>query len=71
MTVACRAIDARHLPWQRDLQGETMSTTTIEQLEAKRAQARLGGGEKRIEAQHAKGRLTARCLLYTSDAADD
>ena len=29
--------------------------TTIEQLEAKRAQARLGGGEKRIEAQHAKG----------------
>jgi len=37
-----------------------MSATTIEQLEAKRAQARLGGGEKRIEAQHAKGRLTAR-----------
>src|SRR5436189_3532055 len=34
--------------------------TTIEQLEAKRALARLGGGEKRIEAQHAKGRLTAR-----------
>ena len=34
--------------------------TTIEQLEAKRAQARLGGGEKRIDAQHAKGRLTAR-----------
>ncbi len=37
-----------------------MSATTIEQLEAKRAQARLGGGEKRIAAQHAKGRLTAR-----------
>ena len=37
-----------------------MSATTIEQLEAKRARARLGGGEKRIEAQHAKGRLTAR-----------
>ena len=34
--------------------------TTIEELEAKRAQARLGGGEKRIEAQHSKGRLTAR-----------
>ena len=32
----------------------------LEQLEAKRAQARLGGGEKRIAAQHAKGRLTAR-----------
>src|SRR5688500_12104863 len=34
--------------------------TRIEELEARRAQARLGGGEKRIEAQHAKGRLTAR-----------
>ena len=32
----------------------------IQQLEAKRAQARLGGGEKRIAAQHAKGKLTAR-----------
>ena len=32
----------------------------IEQLEAKRAAARLGGGLKRIEAQHAKGKLTAR-----------
>jgi propionyl-CoA carboxylase beta subunit len=34
--------------------------TTIEELEKKRAAARLGGGEKRIAAQHAKGRLTAR-----------
>lgn len=32
----------------------------IEQLEKKRAAARLGGGQKRIDAQHAKGRLTAR-----------
>src|SRR5262252_3312710 len=32
----------------------------IRQLEEKRAQARLGGGAKRIEAQHAKGKLTAR-----------
>ena len=32
----------------------------IEQLEAKREQARLGGGQKRIDAQHAKGKLTAR-----------
>ncbi len=31
-----------------------------EQLEAKRALARLGGGEKRIAAQHAKGKLSAR-----------
>src|SRR4051812_14419697 len=32
----------------------------IQQLEAKRARARLGGGDKRIAAQHAKGKLTAR-----------
>jgi propionyl-CoA carboxylase beta chain len=32
----------------------------IEQLERKRAAARLGGGEKRIAAQHAKGKLSAR-----------
>ena len=31
-----------------------------EQLDQKRAAARLGGGEKRIAAQHAKGKLTAR-----------
>jgi propionyl-CoA carboxylase beta chain len=32
----------------------------IEQLEAKRDAARLGGGQKRIDAQHARGKLTAR-----------
>ena len=32
----------------------------LEQLERKRAAARLGGGLKRIEAQHARGKLTAR-----------
>ena len=32
----------------------------IQQLEDKRALARLGGGERRIAAQHAKGKLTAR-----------
>ena len=32
----------------------------LEQLEARRAQARLGGGQARIDAQHAKGKLTAR-----------
>ncbi|WP_454883955.1 acyl-CoA carboxylase subunit beta [Sphingomonas oryzagri] len=34
--------------------------TTLEVLEERRADARLGGGQKRIDAQHAKGRLTAR-----------
>ena len=32
----------------------------LRQLEEKRAAARLGGGEKRIAAQHKKGKLTAR-----------
>ncbi len=32
----------------------------IRQLEAKRAEARAGGGQRRIDAQHAKGKLTAR-----------
>ena len=32
----------------------------IRQLEEKRRRARLGGGKKRIDAQHAKGKLTAR-----------
>src|SRR5438128_11611244 len=34
--------------------------TVIEKLEDRRAGAKLGGGEKRIEAQHARGKLTAR-----------
>ncbi|MFK5954910.1 MAG: acyl-CoA carboxylase subunit beta [Planctomycetota bacterium] len=32
----------------------------IQKLEDMRAEARLGGGEKRMETQHAKGKLTAR-----------
>src|SRR3990170_2951777 len=32
----------------------------LEHLEKKRAAARLGGGQKRIDAQHGKGKLTAR-----------
>ena len=32
----------------------------LEQLGAKRELARLGGGQKRIDAQHKKGTLTAR-----------
>ena len=33
---------------------------TLQKLEEMRAQARLGGGQARIDAQHRKGRLTAR-----------
>src|SRR5687767_10242620 len=32
----------------------------LRELEERRQQARLGGGEQRIAAQHAKGKLTAR-----------
>ena len=32
----------------------------INQLDEKRRRAALGGGQKRIDAQHAKGKLTAR-----------
>ncbi len=41
---------------------EVASTTAgkIEHLRELRTQARLGGGQRRIDAQHAKGKLTAR-----------
>ena len=32
----------------------------LDKLEKRRGEARLGGGEKRIEAQHKRGKLTAR-----------
>jgi propionyl-CoA carboxylase beta chain len=32
----------------------------LDRLEARRAEARAGGGKKRVEAQHARGKLTAR-----------
>ena len=32
----------------------------LQQLEVRRDQARLGGGQRRIDAQHARGKLTAR-----------
>ncbi len=32
----------------------------LEELESRRAQARIGGGQKRIDSQHARGKLTAR-----------
>ena len=35
-------------------------TNIIEQLEERRQRARQGGGQRRIDAQHSKGKLTAR-----------
>jgi len=39
---------------------EDRMNAILEELEARRAEARLGGGQRRIDAQHAKGKLTAR-----------
>ena len=38
----------------------SIQSKQIEELVERRASARLGGGQKRIDAQHAKGKLTAR-----------
>ena len=46
----------------------------LSELEAKRHEARLGGGQKRIDAQHAKGKLTARErieLLLDADSFEE
>jgi len=58
---------ARKKPAETDATQEPMtvakpmrSTTIISELEHKRDRARDGGGVQRIEAQHAKGKLTAR-----------
>jgi propionyl-CoA carboxylase beta chain len=43
--------------------GGNMSAN-IAEMEKRREQAQMGGGQKRIDAQHAKGRLTARERLH-------
>ncbi|MBL4625535.1 MAG: methylmalonyl-CoA carboxyltransferase, partial [Flavobacteriales bacterium] len=46
----------------------------IKELDDKIAEAKLGGGEKRIEAQHSKGKLTAReriNLLLDEDSFEE
>lgn len=39
-------------------------SSKLDLLASKRAEAQLGGGQKRIDAQHAKGKLTARERLH-------
>src|SRR5215475_794438 len=46
----------------------------LRQLEEKRMAARAGGGERRVQAQHSKGRLTARErieLLLDADSFEE
>src|SRR5919198_142338 len=44
----------------RDRERDGGMQEVLKQLEEKRAAARAGGGQRRVDAQHAKGRLTAR-----------
>ncbi len=46
----------------------------VEELEVRRAKARMGGGQKRIDAQHKRGKLTARerlRLLLDDDSFEE
>src|SRR5882757_5996537 len=43
-----------------EFSGNDQMKDILDTLEDRRAGAKLGGGEKRIEAQHARGKLTAR-----------
>ena len=45
---------------QAEFSGNDQMKDILDTLEDRRAGAKLGGGEKRIEAQHARGKLTAR-----------
>jgi len=42
----------------------SQAITVADKIEKKRSEAELGGGEKRIQAQHKKGKLTARERLH-------
>src|SRR3546814_4929642 len=38
----------------------SLMSANIAEMESRRAAAKMGGGQRRIDAQHAKGKLTAR-----------
>ena len=45
---------------QAETKKEVAMKDILQELEDRRGAARLGGGQKRIDAQHSKGKLTAR-----------
>jgi propionyl-CoA carboxylase beta chain len=45
---------------QAEMKKEVAMKDILQELEDRRSAARLGGGQKRIDAQHSKGKLTAR-----------
>jgi acetyl-CoA carboxylase carboxyltransferase component len=55
-----RICDTEPRPLEGAPMGETNTRKHLEKLRELRARAVLGGGARRIEAQHAKGKLTAR-----------
>ena len=54
------AVRQRLCQWLCEVRGEAGVKDILDELEARRGAARRGGGEERIDAQHAKGKLTAR-----------
>ncbi len=51
----------RKISSETDISAETGNTPSpLEALKTRRATAKLGGGERRVEAQHKRGKLTAR-----------
>src|SRR5690606_19743164 len=72
VTAACATIDtrqARGIRFPRNARApgptkhrkkDSIMQDILERLEQQRERARLGGGQKRIDAQHKKGKLTAR-----------
>ncbi len=59
LPAAARLATARHTS-RAVVAGGSSLQDIIDRLEAKREAAKLGGGEKRIKAQHARGKLSAR-----------
>jgi propionyl-CoA carboxylase beta chain len=56
-------VNSAFITLTKEFLGGNMSAN-IAEMEKRRDQARMGGGQKRIDAQHAKGRLTARERLH-------
>src|SRR5579862_3842482 len=60
LPACCAAIELLSIPVDLGGLRRDFMQDILRQLEEKRAAARLGGGERRIAQQHAKGKLTAR-----------
>jgi len=61
LAIASAMPRVRHMPKDREVreEGDPMKDI-LQELDRRRDEARLGGGQSRIDSQHAKGKLTAR-----------